>query len=59
MISYVSEIIARTEQYFCPIKHARKLLGTHQRYACFLDYGAAEHYQEKLETYRRALSKAD
>ena len=51
--------IARTEQYFCPIKHARKLLGTHQRYARFLDYGAAEHYQEKLETYRRALSKAD
>lgn len=59
MISYVSEIIARTEQYFCPIKHVRKLLGTHQRYARFLDYGAAEHYQEKLETYRRALSKAD
>ncbi|MSP86869.1 MAG: hypothetical protein EXR38_00890 [Methylotenera sp.] len=57
MIAYVSEIIARTEQYFCPIKHARKILGTHQRYAQFLDYGAAEHYEAKLEEYRRALAK--
>lgn len=56
MISYVSEIIARTEQYFCPIKHARKIVGTHQRYTRFLDYGDAENYQAKLENYRRALS---
>ena len=57
MISYVSEIIARTEQYFCPIKHARKILGTHKRYAQFLEYGAAENYQAKLEAFRRDLSK--
>ncbi|MCX7188856.1 MAG: hypothetical protein NTU92_00580 [Methylotenera sp.] len=57
MISYVSEIIARTEQYFCPIKHARKILGTHKRYAQFLEYGVAENYQTKLEAYRRALGK--
>lgn len=57
MISYVSEIIARTEQYFCPIKHARKILGTHKRYAQFLEFGAAENYQAKLEAFRRDLSK--
>jgi hypothetical protein len=57
MISYVSEIIARTEQYFCPIKHARKILGTHKRYAQFLEYGMAENYQAKLEAFRRDLSK--
>ena len=57
MISYVSEIIARTEQYVCPIKHARKLLGTHKRYAQFLEYGIADNYQTKLEAYRRALGK--
>ena len=57
MISYVSEIIARTEQYFCPIKHARKILGTHKRYAQFLEYGVAENYQAKLEAFRRDLSK--
>ncbi|MDZ4142035.1 MAG: hypothetical protein U1C48_08525 [Methylotenera sp.] len=56
MIAYISEIVARTEQYFCPIKHARKILGTHIRYARFLDYGEAENYEAKLEEYRRALS---
>jgi len=57
MIAYVSEVIARTEQYFCPIKHARKILGTHARYARFLEYGDAENYEEKLEEYRKALNK--
>jgi len=57
MIAYVSEVIARTEQYFCPIKHARKILGTHSRYARFLEYGDAENYEERLEEYRRALGK--
>ncbi|MEI8361939.1 MAG: hypothetical protein WCG35_01800 [Betaproteobacteria bacterium] len=56
MIAYISEIVARTEQYFCPIKHARKILGTHARYARFLDFGAAENYEVKLEEYRCALS---
>lgn len=55
MIAYISEIVGRTEQYFCPIKHARKILSTHSRYARFLDYGDAEDYEAKLEQYRRAL----
>lgn len=57
MIAYISEIVARTEQYFCPIKHARKTLGTHARYARFLDFGAAEDYEKKLEEFRIALEK--
>jgi hypothetical protein len=57
MIAYISEIVARTEQYFCPIKHARKIIGTHSRYQQFLDYGAAENYDAKLEQYRQALAK--
>ena len=56
MVAYISEIIARTEQYFCPIKHARKVLGTHARYSKFLDFGEAENYEAKLEEYRRSLS---
>ena len=56
MIAYISEIVARTEQYFCPIKHARKILGTHVRYAQFLDFGAAENYRAKLEQHRVALN---
>jgi hypothetical protein len=57
LIAYIAEIIARTEQYFCPIKHARKMLGTHARYAHFLEYGDAEDYEAKLEQYRVALGK--
>lgn len=56
MIAYISEIVARTEQYFCPIKHARKILSTHARYALFLDFDAAENYEAKLEEHRVALN---
>jgi len=59
LIAYMCEIVARTEQYFCPIKHARKILGTHARYASFLDYGEAADYEAKLEEFRIALSKVD
>jgi len=57
MIAYISEIVARTEQYFCPIKHARKVLGTHARYIHFLDFGDAEDYEKKLEEFRVKLNK--
>ncbi len=57
MIAYISEIVARTEQYFCPIKHARKIVGTHARYDNFLDFGAADNYEAKLEEYRMALNQ--
>lgn len=57
LIAYLREIVARTEQYFCPIKHAHKILGTHGRYNRFLDYGEADAYEAKLEAYRVALGK--
>jgi len=56
LIAYVYEIVARTEQYFCPIKHARRILGTHTRYARFLDYGDAEDYEARLEAFRVAAT---
>jgi hypothetical protein len=57
MIGYIGEIVGRTEQYFCPIKHARKVLGTHTRYQQFLDFGEADDYEKKLEAHRIALGK--
>jgi hypothetical protein len=57
MIAYISEIVARTEQYFCPIKHARKILGTHARYPRFLEFGEAENYEQKLNEFRTSLNK--
>jgi hypothetical protein len=57
LMSYMVEILARTEEYFCPIKHAHKVLGTHGRYQRFLDYGDAVDYEKKLEKFRSALGK--
>jgi hypothetical protein len=57
LMGYMGEILARTEQYFCPIKHAHKILGTHARYNRFLNYGDAADYEAKLEDYRNALGK--
>lgn len=57
MIAYISEIVARTEQYFCPIKHAREIVNTHARYARFMEYGDAADYEKKLEEYRQALAE--
>ena len=57
LMAYMREILARTEEYFCPIKHARKVLGTHTRYRRFLDYGDATDYETRLEEYRVGLGK--
>ncbi len=57
LLAYVSEIVARTEQYFCPIKHARKVLGTHARYAHFLNYGDAADHAARVEEFRIALEE--
>lgn len=57
LIAYAGEIIGRTEHYFCPIKHAHKMLGTHAHYARFLEYGDADDYERKLEQFRVDLGK--
>jgi hypothetical protein len=57
VIARVREIAARTEQYWCPIKHARRVIGSHARYAFFDDYGNGEGYQARLETLRKGLIK--
>jgi hypothetical protein len=57
MLAYTSEIISRTEQYFCPIKHAHKVLGKHSRYDRFLDYGDGEEFHRKLDEFRTALAR--
>lgn len=55
LLAYATEIVARTEQYFCPIKHAQKVLGLHARQAHFLDYGDAADYPARLQAYRQSL----
>ena len=47
LMAYASEISARTEQYSCPIKHARKAISSHQHYIGFADFGDAEAFRKK------------
>lgn len=44
LLAYCLEIGARTESYWCPIKHASKMGAYHRWYAEFSDYGDAENY---------------
>ena len=53
VIAYAREIASRTEQYWCPIKHAQRVLDPHQRYLKFLDYGDAEGFRTKLDDFRK------
>ena len=53
VFAYVREVASRTEQYWCPIKHALRVKGVHSRYRHFLDYGDAESYRRRIEEVRR------
>lgn len=55
VIAYAREIAGRTEQYWCPIKHARRVLGAHPHYADFADYGDGEGYADHLRRSRASV----
>ncbi|WP_413874261.1 hypothetical protein [Albidovulum sp.] len=57
LTSYVREVAARTEQYWCPIKHARRTAGPHDHYAGFLDYGDADGFRAESEALREELRR--
>ncbi len=54
LIAYVREIASRTEQHWCPIKHARRVIGAHPRYAGFEDYGDADGFRKRTDEFRRS-----
>jgi hypothetical protein len=56
LLALITEIAARTEQYFCPIKHAQRLVQTHSRYAKFLAYGDARAYREQSDAVAHAYN---
>jgi hypothetical protein len=57
LAAYFREIAARTEQYWCPIKHARRIKAAHGRYPRFFEYGDAESYRKGLERLRVEMEK--
>ncbi len=52
VITYVREIAARSEQFWCPIKHSQKLKDKHSRYDLFFDFDDYMKYRQELETRR-------
>lgn len=46
LIGYIREIAAQTEKYWCPIKHARRVIGAHYLYREFSEYGDSEGFHK-------------
>jgi hypothetical protein len=59
LFAYAREIAARTEQYWCPIKHARRIKAAHDRYPRFFEFGDAESYSKGLERLRKEYDKLE
>jgi len=54
--SYLREVVGRTEQYWCPIKHARRVMQAHPYYGGFVDFGDAPAYRRELKALREQLT---
>jgi len=54
ILAYFTEIAARTEQHWCPIKHAGCVKCEHSRYKKFVEFGDAVTYRTKVEEIRRS-----
>ena len=59
LMAYVGEIAARSEQYWCPIKHASQLKHEHSRYQRFVEYGDSEQFQAKAGSLRSDFGDVD
>lgn len=57
VVAYAREVAARTEQYWCPIKYARRVRSAHDRYPEFFDYGDAEAYKKGLDRLRQSYEE--
>jgi len=57
VLPYVVEIASRTEQYWCPIKHAIRPSNSHKRYYDFIDYGDGVDLEKKWQRQRKHLQR--
>jgi hypothetical protein len=55
VLSYAREVASRTEAFWCPIKHARRMADPHDRMAGFADYGDAEAFGGETARQRAKL----
>lgn len=59
LMGYVSEIAGRTEQYWCPIRHASRVKTMHSNYKNFFEYGDSDAYRKGQEKLRDELHKGE
>ncbi|WP_323796588.1 hypothetical protein [Nisaea sp.] len=57
VIALAREVASRSEQYWCPIKHALRVRTRHPRYRNFVEYGDAEGFRAQLEKLRDEVRK--
>ncbi|WP_205620664.1 hypothetical protein [Nisaea denitrificans] len=57
VIALAREVASRSEQYWCPIKHALRVRTRHPRYRNFVEYGDAEGFRAQLEKLRDKVRK--
>ena len=55
VLSLTRQVVSRTELYWCPIKHARKVLDPHRHYAKFADFGDGEDFGAHVAAMREQL----
>ena len=58
VIAYAREAASRSEQFWCPIKHALRVRTPHRRYRSFLDYGDGEGFRAQLDRLRDEVRTA-
>ena len=59
LMEFTREIAARTEQYWCPIKHHRRTPDPHRHNEKFMDYGDANEYSKRIDELREAIKKTE
>lgn len=57
LMGYISEIAARTEQYWCPIRHASRMKSIHSRYQKFFEYGDSTRFRIEAGNLRNELTE--
>lgn len=57
LIAFVREVAARTEQFWCPIRHRTSIPGQHRRHRRFAPYGDAAAFHRALPVLRRQLAR--
>ena len=57
VIAYAREAASRSEQYWCPIKHALRVRSPHPRYRGFIDYGDGQGFRARLDDLRAGVRR--